>query len=170
MSLVTKSSLGLAMQFISVGLFRFWVLTTVMAFAMSPTIVQAQPCNVSSLNSVPDVERAQKCIRALQKDLETLLENYKIVLKEIDDDLYTLLSQEANCIVIEKRRRVNPAITQTMVSDCDRLSKEYAIRWSQAGSKFKELIQTQDLTEAHIEALKLKFKQIEDLPRQFRTR
>jgi hypothetical protein len=131
---------------------------------------QAQQCNVSSLNSAADVERAQRCIKSLQEDFERLLENYKVVLKEIDEDLFSLLAQEANCIVIEKSRRTNPAITQTMVRDCERLSKEYAIKWSQAGSNFQKLIQTQDLTKEHIEALKLKFKQLEGVVSQFRTK
>lgn len=131
---------------------------------------QAQQCNVSSLNSAADVEIAQRCIKALQEDFERLLENYKVVLKEIDEDLFSLLAQEANCIVIEKRRRTNPAIPQTMVKDCERLSKEYAIKWSQAGSNFQKLIQTQDLTKEHIEALKLKFKQLEGVVSQFRTK
>lgn len=131
---------------------------------------QAQQCNVSSLNSAADVERAQRCIKALQEDFERLLQNHKLVLKEIDEDLYSLLKQEANCIVIERNRKANRAITPTMVRDCERLSKEYAIKWSQAGSNFQKLIQTQDLTKEHIEALKLKFNQLEGVVAQFRTK
>jgi hypothetical protein len=132
--------------------------------------VHAQQCNISSLNSSADVEKAQRCIKTLQEDFERLLGNYKVVLKEIDDDLFSLLAQEANCIVIEKGRKTNPAITQTMVRDCERLSKEYSIKWSQAGSNFQKLMQTQDLTKEHIEALKLKFKQLEGVVGQFRAK
>lgn len=145
----------------------FFVFCAGFVFMFMPSKARAEKCNFSPLNNAADVERAQQCIKTLQKDFEKLLGNYKIVLRGIDDDLQILLIQEANCIVIEKERKTNKAITQTMVRDCERLSKEYAVRWSQAGSNFQKLIQSQDITEQHIEALKLKFKQLEGIVIQF---
>lgn len=124
--------------------------------------VKADQCDVSNLNTVDDVAEFQKCVKEKQVDFEKLLMKHKIVQNEIISSLEYLISQEANCIVTEKlKKRGSRAITQAMIDDCQEFSKTYAIKWSQAGSNFQKLIEKRNLTEEHIESLRLKFNYLD---------
>lgn len=119
-------------------------------------------CDVSSLKTLKDVYNAQLCIRNTQDELEKLLQAQGVVLGEIEKDLLVLMEHEVECIFIEKSRKYkyNLAIDKQMVNDCVKTSKEYAIKWSNAGAYMDKLLNNQKISEDYIVALKLKNNQL----------
>lgn len=133
-----------------------------------PLGVYAQSCSNFPLNNVDDVAHMQACLVNLQKELEIILEDQNKIILDTTNNAEVLFKQEANCTEIEKNYRINPAITEVMVKDCELRGIKLAIQWSQAGARIKNLRENQNLTKQHIEALKLKLIQIQTVAERFR--
>lgn len=130
----------------------------------------ALACMPDRLDTAQELEQSLRCIKAMQADLQIILNNHVSILKSLSEDLDQLLDIESECWKIERTRQFNTRITDAMLRDCVIQTKRAAARWTNSGSLFHELIAKQNLDKDRLEALRLKHRQIENAIRLIQAR